>query len=302
MKKTIAILGIALTVIIFGACETGGDAAARPELTGDETITMDNIDEYLDADARFVDLRDFTDMIESGYIHGFEVVPFFQYLDGRALVRNDGWNFSADDVASRSILTNIFGDDLEQPIVLMCAAGGRAGYVKDALEHLGYTTVYNAGGMRDYTGDYQVLADTSYNGLPTLPESVTMDNIDNFLDRPGAKYVDVRNVADKYTGGYIDGFEVVSFFEYFEGRAVVRNDGWNFSPEDILSEAVIRNIFGRDLDREIFIMCAAGGRAGYMKDVLESLGYTTVFNVGGLRDYNGENLIFGDEAFTPSFN
>jgi rhodanese-related sulfurtransferase len=169
------------------------------------------------------------------------------------------------------------------------------------LESLGYDTVINAGGIRDYDGEHKVLGDGEYAGARALPEEVTMQNIDNYLDRPGAKYVDLRNVADKYTGGYIDGFELVSFFEYLEGNALVRNNGWEFSEEDVKSKIVLENIFGAK-DREVFLMCGSGTRAGYVKDALESIGYTTVYNAGGIRDYSGDHKILGDEEFSLSLN
>ncbi|MFO8041629.1 MAG: hypothetical protein R6U25_00380, partial [Alkalispirochaeta sp.] len=166
---------------------------------------------------------------------------------------------------------------------------------KDALESLGYTTVFNAGGIRDYDGENKVLGDGSYAGAQALPDEVTMENIDSYMSRPGAKYVDLRNVEDLYVGGYIDGFELVSFFQYFDETSFDRAD-WEFEESDITSAARIENIFGAK-DREIFLMCGSGTRAGYMKDALEALGYETVFNVGGIRDYQGDNRIFGDEEF-----
>ena len=160
--KRVAIAGIVLVLaLMFVAC--GGDAA----LSGDEEITMANIDEYLDADARFVDLRNFSDQLNGGYIAGFELVPFFEYLEGRALVRNTGWDFTAADVVSASTLENIFGDK-EGAIVLMCGSGTRAGYTKAALEEIGYTKVINAGGIRDYSGANKILGDGEFNGAKAL--------------------------------------------------------------------------------------------------------------------------------------
>lgn len=293
MKKFTTVLLALVMVVSIISC---GNSAEEAGLTGNEEITMENIDQYLDQDARFIDLRDFSDMFSGGYIEGFEVVPFFQYLEGRALVRNNGWEFSEADVADAAMLENVFGSK-EDVVVLMCGSGTRAGYTKDALENVGYTKVINAGGIRDYQGDYKVLGDGSYAGLQALPAEVTMENIDQYLSRDGAKYVDLRNVADKYTGGYIDGFEVVSFFEYLEGNALVRNNGWEFSEEDIVDAAILENIFGAK-DREVFVMCGSGTRSGYTKEALEALGYENVYNVGGIRDYSGENKIFGDESFT----
>ena len=223
-------------------------------------------------------------------------MPFLEYLEGRALVRNNGWEYSSADVANEAMLENIFGPK-EEPVVLMCGSGTRAGYVKDALEDIGYTTVFNAGGIRDYDGENKILGDGEYAGKEALPEAVTMANIDQYLGRAGAKYVDLRNVEDKYVGGYIDGFEVVSFFQYLEGRAFVRNNGWEFSEEDIESAAVLENIFGPK-DREVFVMCGSGTRSGYTKEALEAIGYEEVYNVGGIRDYQGDNKVLGDSSFS----
>ncbi|WP_319477868.1 rhodanese-like domain-containing protein [Marispirochaeta aestuarii] len=291
-KTTIILLTLMLALSIVSCGKSGADAG----LTGTEEITMENIDQYIEKDARFIDLRNFADMFNGGYIAGFEVVPFFQYLEGRALVRNNGWEFSEADVVEPAILENIFGSK-EDVIVLMCGSGTRAGYVKDALNSLGYTKVINAGGIRDYKGENKVLGDGSYAGQMVLPAEVTMENIDQYLYRDGAKYVDLRNVADKYVGGYIDSFELVSFFEYLENNALVRNNGWEFSEADVVEPAILENIFGSK-DREVFLMCGSGTRAGYVKDALESIGYTNVYNVGGIRDYKGDHKIFGDESFS----
>ncbi len=292
MKRILIVLAAFGLLIALLGCST-----ATATINADTEITMENVDGYLTADARFVDLRNFQDMFNGGYIAGFEVVPFFQYLEGRALVRNNGWEFSGADVVDEVILENVFGADKEAAIVLMCGSGTRAGYTKEALESIGYTTVINAGGIRDYNGANKIFGDGEYNLTTVLPEVVDMTNIDNFMSRPGAKYVDLRNVADKYVGGYIDGFEIVSFFEYLEGRALVRNNGWEFSVADVVDEIVLENIFG-DKNREVFLMCGSGTRAGYTLEALEAIGYTKVYNVGGIRDYAGDNKIFGDEGFT----
>ncbi len=291
-KRLLSVLTALLLLTLAVSCSSD----KGPVIKGDEEITMATVDQYLDGEIRFVDLRNFADFYNGGYIAGFEAVPFFDYLEGRALVRNNGWEFSEADIASKAILENVFGDK-ESAIVLMCASGTRAGYVKDALDSLGYTKVFNAGGLKDYQGSHRVLGDGEYSALSVLPAEVTMANIDSYLFRKGAKYVDLRNVGDKYSAGYIDGFEVVSFFEYLENNALVRNDGWNFSDADVASKAILQNIFG-DKNREVFLMCASGTRAGYVKDALESIGYKKVYNVGGMKDYKGSHKVLGDDAFT----
>ena len=44
-------------------------------------------------------------------------------------------------------------------------------------------------------------------------------------------------------------------------------------------------------------MCGSGTRAGYVKAALEEVGYTAVYNAGGIRDYAGKNMVLGDEDF-----
>ncbi len=291
MKKTVVFLVTLVMAVTLASC---GSSAA--ELSGNEEITMANIDNYLAYDARFIDLRNFSDMFSGGYVAGFEVVPFFEYLEGRALVRNNGWEFSDSDVVSEAMLTNVFGPK-DEAVVLMCGSGTRAGYTKAALESIGYTKVFNAGGIRDYAGENKILGDGEFAGESALPAEVTMANIDNFLYRDGAKYVDLRNVGDRYTAGSVDSFEFISFFEYLDNRALTRNTGWDFTPADITSRAILQNIFG-DKNREIFLMCGSGTRAGYVKAALDELGYTKVYNVGGIRDYQGNRRILGDAEFT----
>jgi hypothetical protein len=51
-------------------------------------------------------------------------------------------------------------------------------------------------------------------------------------------------------------------------------------------------------DREVFLMYGSGTRAGYAEDALESLGYETLYNVGGIRNYNGDHSIIANENLT----
>lgn len=39
---------------------------------------------------------------------------------------------------------------LDRPVVVYCAAGGRAGHAGEALVAMGYTRVYNLGGLTDW--------------------------------------------------------------------------------------------------------------------------------------------------------
>ncbi|MCF6334237.1 MAG: rhodanese-like domain-containing protein [Spirochaetales bacterium] len=155
MKKFIT--GILLiTVLFLTGCTTTGTI---PE--NGEVISISSIDSYLNSNSRFIDLRNYSDQLKNGYITGFELIPFFQYLEGRALIRNNRWNFTPEDIESKEILENIFGNK-NKTIFLMCGSGTRAKYVKAALEEIGYKKVFNIGGIKDYKGKNLIEGDDSF--------------------------------------------------------------------------------------------------------------------------------------------
>ena len=51
-----------------------------------------------------------------------------------------------------SDIAKLVGGDKTKPIVVYCAAGGRAGKAKRALDDAGYTHVINGGGLDDLRG------------------------------------------------------------------------------------------------------------------------------------------------------
>ncbi len=295
MKKFLILIGaLALTLTLTGC---GNDVEELPEIPA--VVDMGNVDDYLGRpDVQYVDLRNFDDKMKSGYISGFEMIPFFDYLEATdILVRTDlDWIFAAADIHSQGGLEELF--DADRTIFLMCGSGTRAGYVLDALESLGFENVINVGGIADYSGDAMVAGDGSYNievQLP-LPTVVDMTNIDMYLGRTDVQYVDLRNFDDKMKSGYIAGFEFLPFFDYLEySNVLVRTNGWDFVAADIVSESGLRGLFNPD--KAIFLMCGSGTRAGYVKSALESLGYTNVYNVGGISNYAGEYNVLGDGVF-----
>jgi rhodanese-related sulfurtransferase len=297
MKKfLILIAALTLSLTLVG-CTTEVEVPMElPEIP--EVVDMTNVDEYLGRpDVQYVDLRNFDDKMSSGYIAGFEMIPFFDYLEAtNALVRTDGdWTFASEDVVSQGALEGLF--DSEKTIFLMCGSGTRAGFVLAALEEIGYENVINVGGIQDYSGDNKVFGDGTYNlevQLP-LPATVDMTNIDMYLGRNDVQYVDLRNFDDKMNSGYIAGFEFIPFFDYLEySDILVRTNSWTFEAAGLVNQAALEGLF--DMDKTIFLMCGSGTRAGFVKDALDSLGYTVV-NVGGIGSYAGDNKVFGDGVY-----
>ena len=114
----LAAFGLSMTLVACNGEEV-------PELP--ETVDMSNLDDYLDrADVQYVDLRNFDEKMKNGYVMGFEVIPFFDYLEATdILVRSDGnWEFAAADLKSQAALEDLF--DSSKAIFLMCGSGTRA--------------------------------------------------------------------------------------------------------------------------------------------------------------------------------
>ncbi|HOX92625.1 MAG TPA: rhodanese-like domain-containing protein [Spirochaetales bacterium] len=171
MKKTA--LAFALLCLVLAACVStpAGPALATvpapvaSAAAKDSPITMANLDAFLfRPDVQVVDLRNFEEYFNSGYVRGAELIPFFQYLENRMATRGtvDGkasWDASLAKVNAAFPLSNYFVPG--KTIVLFCASGTRAAFVKTLLDKAGYT-VFNAGGFKEYTGAYKVLGDGVY--------------------------------------------------------------------------------------------------------------------------------------------
>ncbi len=154
MKKLLALFAVIALAFTLTAC--GGEA----KLPADGEITMANIDEYMGRDnAQYIDLRNLEDRLKDGYVSGFSVIPYFNYLNNEEIITGKGDTTTVVDSAR---VKQLFDEEAEA-IFLMCASGGRAGWVKTALEGLGYTNVYNVGGFKDYSGEHKVSGDGSYN-------------------------------------------------------------------------------------------------------------------------------------------
>ena len=186
MKKFLILFAaFALSLTLTGC---NGEDNELPTLP--DEIGMTEIDDYLGRpDVQYVDLRNFDDKMVSGYIAGFEFIPFFDYLEHEdILVRTDGdWTFAAEDIVSQVALETLFDND--KAIFLMCGSGTRAGFVKSALEEIGYDNVYNVGGISTYTADTDKL---------------------NYVPGDDSDYQLTVEMEGPYTPGVYYGFEPIS--------------------------------------------------------------------------------------------
>ena len=172
MKRVLSAALAVLALIALSSCATMESGEATPELpapvesvsAADSPITMENLDQYMYRDdVQYVDVRDLDEKFGSGYIHDFELIPFFQFLEGRMVSRSNeegqAWVVAEGQINEGFAYENYFQRD--KAIFIFCAGGTRAGYVKGVLDQQGFTT-YNLGGFKDYDGEYKVLGDPSF--------------------------------------------------------------------------------------------------------------------------------------------
>jgi len=143
MKKLFLLIAVLTLTLTLTGC-------GEKEVELPDEMTMAELDEYLGReDVQYVDLRNFDEKLISGYIQGFESIPYFDYLKYQGILVDDGgWVYDAGEIKSSATMKAIFNED--KTILLMCGSGTRAQYVMDALLSLGYENVINIGGYAEY--------------------------------------------------------------------------------------------------------------------------------------------------------
>ncbi len=172
MKRLAPALLLAALVAVLGCATAPKTPAPAPipapvasAAAKDSPVTMANLDDYLGRPGVVViDLRNFEDRFNGGYILGTEALPFFQFLEGRMVTRGlaDGkptWDAALAQINEGFAFANYFPKG--NTYILFCASGTRAAYVKTVLDKKGYAT-FNAGGFKDYKGSRKVLGDGVY--------------------------------------------------------------------------------------------------------------------------------------------
>ena len=195
MKKTafslILLLVLSFTLVGCGKTVEENNSLPKPEVTDgirgeqfgiDKNINEETIDNYLGReDTVYRDMRMLKDpgnyeaiggdSYLSGFVKGFEVVPFPYLVNvtglpeevgdtytGKTLftyTEKDGYKANYEE--SMDILEYYFPKD--KKIFLMCGGGGYAGMTKTMLIALGWNkdNIYNVGGYWFYTGKNNVM-------------------------------------------------------------------------------------------------------------------------------------------------
>jgi len=164
----------------------------RGEFGIDKNIDETTIDKYLNrTDSVYRDMRMLKDpgnyesiggdSYLSGYVKGFEIVPYPYIVnvtglpesvgssyEGKTLFTlNEDGKYQANYKESKEILEDLFPKD--KKIFLMCGGGGYAGMMKNLLISLGWNkdNIYNVGGYWYYQGENNIEVKNSKNGQTT---------------------------------------------------------------------------------------------------------------------------------------
>ena len=200
MKRLLIVLTLLILVCGCGKEETEIELLPKPEVSEgargelgiDKNINEATIDEYLNReDSVYRDMRMLKDVAEyeniggdsylSGFVKGFEVVPFplivnvvglpaevGESYDGKTLYTlNDNGEYTPNYEESLEFLEYFFPKD--KNIFLMCGGGGYAGMMKNMLVKLGWNEekIYNVGGYWYYKGKNNIVVKNTDNDKVT---------------------------------------------------------------------------------------------------------------------------------------
>ena len=154
-----------------------------------------------------------------------------------------------------------------------------------------------------------------------IDKNINEKTIDEYLNRTDTVYRDVRMLVDtaswenkggdRYLSGYIEGFEIIpapylaSYREeyikqkekenvsgLYQGKTLFTyNADGTYTPNYEESMDILETIFPKD--KNIFIICGAGGYAGQIKKMLVKLGWDEdkIRDIGGYWYYEGKHSI-----------
>ncbi len=136
MRKAIGILGIiTLSLILFTGCSSSGDKENKKD-TILETITAKQAKEIMDQNKEVIILDVRTEEeYNSGHIKGAILIP-------------------EPEITAKAgeLLT-----DKEATLLVYCRSGRRSALAASALQELGYSTIYDFGGILDWP--YEIVTD-----------------------------------------------------------------------------------------------------------------------------------------------
>ncbi len=147
-----------------------------------------------------------------------------------------------------------------------------------------------------------------------IDKNINVTTIDNYLNRDDTVYHDMRMLVDpadfsviggdSYLSGFIKGFSVIPYpllcdrldlptevGDGYQGDTLFTYSDSSYSPKYKESMSILESLFPKD--KNVFVMCGAGGYALATKTLLVSLGWKEdkIWNVGCYWSYVGSNNV-----------
>ena len=205
MKKRFGLMTLLMAVmLLLTACASGGQVMDGEDMVRSYTqISQEEAKQMMEQDGAqiIVDVRT-QEEYDSGHIPGAICIP----------------NESIGTEQPEEL------PDLDQIILIYCRSGNRSKQAAQKLFDMGYTNVYEFGGIIDWTG--QIVTDNTENETqPESPDEPGQTSADSVADADANTNTDADTNADADTDTNAGADAAVSEFD-FTSEKVLLNSGW----------------------------------------------------------------------------
>jgi len=231
MKKfSLFLIILVAAIVTLGACSKGNGGSKKPAGNSKyKTITSDEAAKMMHSDSGVVILDVRTEEeFETGYIEGAILLPHTEIKNKAEVVL----------------------PDKDAVILIYCRSGNRSATAAQALVNMGYTNIYDFGGIIDWPGAKSITAE----------QAAKMMALDSDV-----MILDVRTLEE---------------FEESHIRDAILLPHTEIKNE---AETILPN-----KDAIILIYCKAGIRSAAAAKELTEMGYSNVYDFGGIVDWEGE--------------
>ena len=205
MKKRFGLMTLLMAVmLLLTACSSGGQVMDGEDMVRSYTqISQEEAKQMMEQDGAqiIVDVRT-QEEYDSGHIPGAICIP----------------NESIGTEKPEEL------PDLDQIILIYCRSGNRSKQAAQRLFDMGYTNVYEFGGIIDWTG--QIVTDNTENETqPESPDEPGQTSADSVADADANTNTDADTNADADTDTNAGADAAVGKFD-FTSEKVLLNSGW----------------------------------------------------------------------------
>jgi rhodanese-related sulfurtransferase len=258
------------------ATEAPAEEAAATEAPTEEAA------EEAEVDAVVAGWDSFLGAIPEGYLAVGQIDAVKELIDAGAVVIDvreegeyaEGHIPGAVNVPIRTLAQNLDKIPADQPVLVYCASGHRAGMAMSSLQALGYDNVRSfPGGWRAWSeAEEEVSTEATEGETYDVPEidPAMLAAVDEFLSNVPDGFLVVRTVED-LEAAQENGAVVIDVRQpdEFEGGHIA-------NALSIPIREIAQNLDQVPTDAPVIVYCASGHRAAMSTAALQSMGYTNV--------------------------